>query len=86
MGVGLNTMLAAIGATGVAASKVSTSFQGVTSEANDADKNEMMAQKARYQAERLKNMKLQNKNLRLRNKMMKDVLKKNQEVKPDEQK
>lgn len=88
MGVGLNTMLAAVGATGVAASKVATSFQGqgVTSEANDADKNEMMAQKAKYQAERLKQIKLQNKNLRLRNKMMKDTLKKNQEVKPDEQK
>lgn len=45
MGVGLNTMLAAVGATGVAASKVATSFgsdkkqKGNLSQANDADLN-----------------------------------------------
>ena len=75
MGVGLNTMLAAVGATGVAASKVGSSFgqqgQGQISEANDASKNEIMAQKAKINAEQLKKLKLQNKNLRLRNKILK---------------
>ena len=79
MGVGLNTMLAAVGATGVAASKVATSIkEGMTSESADADKNEMMAQKARLNAEKLKNLKLRNKQLRLQNKALKEkqVLKK----------
>lgn len=70
MGVGLNTMLAAVGAGSVAASKVGTSF-GQISESNDASKNEMMAQKAKQNAEQLKKLKLQNKNLRLRNKILK---------------
>lgn len=88
MGVGLNTMLTAIGATGVAASKVSTSIkEGITSESADADKNEMMAQKARLNVEKLKNLKLRNKQLRLQNKALKEsqgkqILKK--EDKPNE--
>jgi|GEM_PF-2022418 len=45
MGVGLNTMLAAVGATGVAASKVSSSF-GQISESNDADKAQAAKQRA----------------------------------------
>lgn len=45
MGVGLNTMLAAVGATGVAASKVANSFgsekkqKNTLSQSNDADLN-----------------------------------------------
>ena len=67
MGVGTNSMLALIGTAGVAASKIS---QGI-SEANDADKNELMAQKATMNAERLKNLKLKNKKLRLENRALK---------------
>ena len=59
---------------------------GVTSEANDADKNELMRLKAEYQMEKLKQIKLQNKNIRLKNRIEKQTLKKMQEVKPDEQK
>lgn len=85
MGVGLNTMLAAVGAAGVAESKISTSIkEGITSESVDADKNEMMAQKAKLNAEKLKNLKLRNKKLRMQNKALKDkqILKK--EEKPNE--
>ncbi len=83
MGVGLNTMLAAVGAGGVAASKVGTSIaenaggqketlskeqsQTPISEANDADKNAMMAAKARLNAEKLKGIKLQTKQQQLKN-------------------
>lgn len=81
MGVGLNTMLAAVGAAGVAASKVGTSIsenaggqketlskdQTPISEANDADKNAMMAAKARLNAEKLKGIKLQTKQQQLKN-------------------
>ena len=105
MGVGLNTMLAAVGAGGVAASKIAqgsseageqarSDFLKKQKQANeiqvaqavDADRAEQAKIKAEYQVQRLKNMKLQNKNLRLRNRMMKDTLRKNQDVKPDEQK
>jgi hypothetical protein len=75
--------LLGLGATvGVAASKIS---QGIgelkaaqISEANDADKNELMAQRAKMNAEKLKNLKLRNKKLRLQNKALKDkqILKK----------
>lgn len=85
MGVGLNTMLAAVGTAGVSASKVATSLkEGTISEANDADKNEMMAQKAKMNAEKLKNLKLKNKRLRLQNRALKErqILKK--EEKPNE--
>ena len=90
MGVGLNTMLAAVGAGGVAASKITTSIkEGTISEAVDADKNEMMAQKAKMNAEKLKNLKLRNKKLRLQNRALKEkqnqgkqILKK--EEKPNE--
>ena len=86
MGVGLNTMLAAVGAGGVAASKIGTSIaegsdgqketlskeqsqqnQTPISEANDADKNAMMAAKARLNAAKLKGIKLQTKQQELKN-------------------
>lgn len=84
MGVGLNTMLAAIGAGGVAASKVATSIsenaggqketlskeQTPISEANDADKNAMMAAKAKLNAEKLKGIKLQTKQQQLKNRKL----------------
>jgi hypothetical protein len=96
MGVGLNTMLAAVGAGGVAASKIGTSIaenagsqketlskeQTPISEANDADKNEMMAAKAKLNAEKLKGLKLQarqqqlkNRGLRKKNREMRQKLK-----------
>ena len=53
MGVGLNTMLAAVGASGVAASKVASSF-GNISEANDASKNRAAAQRARQNVQQAK--------------------------------
>ena len=51
MGVGLNTMLAAVGATGVAASKVASSFGSQISEANDGQKAQQMAQKSKQNKE-----------------------------------
>lgn len=69
MGVGLNTMLAAVGAGGVAESKIGSAIgQSQISEANDASKNEIMQQKALMNAERLKNLKLKNKGQELKNK------------------
>jgi len=85
MGVGLNTMLAAVGTAGVASSKIATSIkEGTISESVDADKNEMMAQKAKMNAEKLKNLRLKNRRLRLQNKALKEkqILKK--EEKPNE--
>lgn len=84
MGVGLNTMLAAVGAGGVATSKVSQAIGSQISEANDAEKNEMMAQRAKTNAEQLRNLRLKNKRLRMQNKALKDkqILKK--EEKPHE--
>ena len=88
MGVGLNSALVFDSALGVAANKVadavSTIKGSVISEANDASKNEMMAQKAKMNAEQLKNLKLRNKKLRLQIKALKDkqILKK--EEKPNE--
>lgn len=67
MGPAQSSIMALIGTSGVAASKIA---QGI-SEPNDASKNEMMAQKAKMNVEQLKKLKLQNKNLRLRNKVLK---------------
>lgn len=57
MGVGLNTMLAAVGAGGVAASKVASSFNSSggeqdtqISQANDGELSAKMADKARRNA------------------------------------
>lgn len=48
MGVGLNTMLAAVGAGSVAASKVSSSFgnSGTTAQSEDGNANAMASEKA----------------------------------------
>ena len=61
MGVGTNSMLALMGTAGVAASKIGTAI----SESNDADKNEMMAQRAKMNAAKLKQIKLQNRKTQL---------------------
>lgn len=83
MGVAQNALLGAGAAIGVAANKLATGL-GQISEANDAEKNEMMAQKAKMNAEQLKNLKLRNKKLRLQNRALreKQILKK--EEKPNE--
>ncbi len=70
MGVAQNSLLGAGAAIGVAANKLAVGI-GQISEANDADKNEMMAQKAKMNAEKLKNMKLQNRKIRLENRILK---------------
>jgi len=59
MGVGLNTMLAAVGATGVAASKIATAI----SEANDAAKAKAAKDRAKQNKEAaIKNRKEQRAN------------------------
>lgn len=70
MGVAQNALLGAGAAVGVAANKLAVGI-GQISEANDAEKNEMMAQKAKMNAEKLKNMKLQNRKIRLENRILK---------------
>lgn len=47
MGVGLNTMLAAVGAGGVAASKIANSF-GSTAQSEDGQANAMASEKAMH--------------------------------------
>ena len=54
MGPAQGSMLALVGTAGVAASKIA---QGI-SESNDADKNEMMAKKAKLNAYKLKTAKM----------------------------
>lgn len=76
MGVGLNTMLAAVGAGGVAASKVGTSIGEMISEANDGNKNLSMAQKARQNRDaNIKAKKMQRDVLKQREKVVKGVIK-----------
>lgn len=78
MGAIQNSALGAIRSVGVALhandlngkdSKQQLSSQ--ISEANDASKNELMAQKAAMNAERLKALKLKNKRYRLENRILK---------------
>lgn len=74
MGVAQNSMLALLGTAGVAASKVSGAIKGdeqPISEANDASKNELMAQKAQMNALKMKNLQLRNRQLRLQNRALK---------------
>lgn len=93
MGVAQNALLGAGAAVSVAASKLTTGMKELKSsqisEANDADKNEMMAQRAQMNALKMKNLQLKNKQLQLQNRKTKlevQALKKEQEVKPNEQK
>lgn len=84
MGVAQNSMLALLGTAGVSASKVSGSLNGsggskglneqssLISQAIDADRAEIMHQRALYQMEKTKQIKLQNKNLRLRNRKLRE--------------
>lgn len=75
MGVGLNTMLAAVGAGGVAASKVGTAVGEMISEANDGNKNLSMAQKARKNRDaNIKAKKMQRDVLKRREKVVKGVI------------
>ena len=75
MGVGLNTMLAAVGAGGVAASKVGTAVGEMISEANDGNKNLSMAQKARKNRDaNIKAKKMQRDVLKQREKVVKGVI------------
>lgn len=60
MGVGQNAALALVGTAGVGANKLATSIGGLISEANDAKKSKMMAQKAKQNKEQaIKNRKEQ---------------------------
>ena len=89
MGVAQNSMLALLGTAGVAASKVSGSMQGaggsagqneqssLISQAIDADRAEIMHQRALYQMEKNKQIKLQNQNLRLKNRKLKKEVRNN---------
>ena len=70
MGVAQNSLLGAGAAVGVAANKLAVGL-GQISEANDADKNEMMAQRAKMNAEKLKNLRLQNQKLRIEKRILK---------------
>ena len=51
MGVGQSAALALVGTAGVGANKLATSISGLISEANDAKKSKMMAQKAKQNKE-----------------------------------
>lgn len=73
MGVGINSALALLGTAGVGSNKIGTAI----SESNDGERNELMAQKAKLNAERLKAQKLKNKKLRLQNRdIQRNTLKK----------
>lgn len=73
MGPAQSSILAAVGTAGVAASKIA---QGI-SEPNDAKKNEMMAEKAKMNAEKLKQLKLKNKEQRAKIKILTQTIEKN---------
>lgn len=86
MGAIQNSMLHLISSAGVAAHAIGSQSnnKSTISEANDASKNELMAQKAKINAEQLKKLKLQNKNLRLQNRALKAKQIVNKEEKPNE--
>ena len=76
MGVAQNALLGAGAAVGVAANKLATGMSQI-SEANDADKNEMMAEKAKLNAYKLKTAKIKARTDR-RNARIKDMKSKEQ--------
>lgn len=99
MGVGINTSAAFGSVLGVSASKISSAAAGLgggdkkdnnIAQATDADKAEMAAATAKYQAEKLKTIKLKarqqqlkNKELRAKNKALKEKQTLKKEDKPD---
>lgn len=78
MGVAQNVLLGAGASVGVAANKLAVGI-GQISEANDADKNELMAEKAKLNAYKLKTAKMkartERRNARLKDMKSKEAIK-----------